>query len=208
MAITVSHFSVEYHSNKYVYNNTTDVPKNKVGLLLGTSKYVVGGRPNLYFQYRIKAASELYFSGKVSYLIVSGDNSTINYNEPMMMKNTLVEKGIPKDRIYLDYAGFRTLDAVVRAREIFGQDSYTIISQPFHNKRAIFIARNKGINAIGYNATDVSGIASTRVKLREYLARVKLFIDLYVLDTQPKFLGEKIKIGKKNIEKSTKDTTK
>ena len=101
---------------------------------------------------------------------------------------------IPEDKIILDYAGFRTLDSVVRAKEIFGQNSITIISQPFHNERAIYLANNYGIEAIGYNAQDVEyWKKKLKIHGREYLARVKMFIDLCT-GKQPKFLGEKIVI--------------
>ncbi|MGB0177627.1 MAG: SanA/YdcF family protein, partial [Owenweeksia sp.] len=98
----------------------------------------------------------------------------------------------PEERIVLDYAGFRTFDSMVRAREVFGQQAFTVISQPFHNERAIFIARKFGIEAYGYNAPDVIGAGGFRTKVREVGARVKMVLDIYVLNTQPKFLGEKI----------------
>jgi SanA protein len=150
--------------------------------------------PNQYFYNRIKAAVELYESGKIDRIIISGDNSTKYYNEPQDMKEALMEHGIPENRIYQDYAGFRTLDSVIRCKEIFGQNQITIISQKFHNARAVFIARHHQIEAIGYNAKDVNKAAGFKTNVREILARVKLFIDLYVLDQQPKFLGEKIEI--------------
>jgi len=117
---------------------------------------------------------------------VSGDNSRKDYDEPSDFKNDLITKGIPEHKIFLDYAGFRTLDSVVRAKEIFGQTSITFISQKFHNQRAIYIANHYNINAIGFNANDVYNR-----HLREYFARSKAGIDL-VFNVQPKFLGEKI----------------
>ena len=109
------------------------------------------------------------------------------------MQKECMEKGIPEDRIVLDYAGFRTLDSVVRSKEIFSQENITVISQKFHNERAVFIAENKGIDAIGYNARDVHGQYGVKTKAREYFARVKMFIDL-AMNTGPKYLGEKIDI--------------
>lgn len=188
-------------SNKIITDNakalTTDqlelLPGYATGLLLGTSKNLARGGINPYFEYRMQAALDLYKSGKIQNIIVSGDNGTIDYNEPQTMKDVLVERGIPEDKIYLDYAGFRTLDSVVRAKEIFGQNEIIIISQKFHNERAVFIAKHYGINAFGYNAKDINPRAGRKTNLREYFARVKVFIDM-VLNTKPKFLGEKVVI--------------
>lgn len=178
-----------------VFDDTEEIDYNKVGLVLGTSQYLVNGNLNYYFKYRIEAAVELYEAGKVDYFIVSGDNSIKEYDEASDMKEALIAAGVPEDKIYCDYAGFRTLDSVVRCDKIFGQKSITIISQEFHNRRAIFIAKNKGIDAVGYNAQNVSRRYGMRVVLREYLARVKVFLDLYILFKQPKFLGDEIAIG-------------
>lgn len=147
----------------------------------------------MYYLYRIQAATYLYFYQKVDYIIVSGDNRARNYNEPIKMYNDLVEAGIPKEKIILDYAGFRTLDSVIRGKEIFGQSQFTIVSQPFHSQRAVYIARKRGINAIAYNAEDVVNTFSLDLMVREIGARVLMGIDL-LLKRQPHFLGEKVVI--------------
>jgi SanA protein len=177
-----------------LYTNLIEIPSNKVGVILGTSKYLSNGAVNNYFSYRIDAAEKLFFSNKITYILVSGDNSTIHYNEPITIKNELITRGIPADRIILDYAGFRTFDSMIRAHKVFGQDKFTVISQPFHNERAIFIARKNGINAIGYNAMDVTYKSGFKTQLREKFARIKVLLDIYVLNTQPKFLGKKVHI--------------
>lgn len=184
---------IENATEDDVTSNINKLPKEKVGLVLGTSKTLINGNKNLYFFYRIDAAVELYKSGKISYIIVSGDNSTKNYNEPEDMQNELIARGIPKTKIFLDFAGLRTLDSVVRAKEIFGQDSYIIISQRFHNERAVFIAQKKGIKAYGYNAKDVNKQAGFKTNLREYFARAKVFWDLF-FGVDPKFGGSKVVI--------------
>ncbi|MCG8700391.1 MAG: YdcF family protein, partial [Bacteroidales bacterium] len=176
--VVLSNRIVERSTKDNLYSNTHSIPKNKVGLLLGTSKYVRGGSINQYYKYRIEAAVRLFKSGKIDYILVSGDNGTRHYDEPTVMKKDLIAKGIPGNRIYLDYAGFRTLDSVVRSKAIFGQHSITIISQQFHNQRALFIADNKGINAIGYNAKDVSANYGYKTRLREKFARAKMVLDL------------------------------
>ena len=131
--------------------------------------------------------------GKIEYILVSGDNATLYYNEPYTIKKDLIKAGIPEEKIFLDYAGFRTLDSMVRAKYVFGLDSVTVISQKFHNERAIFLAERKGLHAIGFNAEDITGSDGIKVRLREYFARVKVFIDL-TFNTQPKFYGKKIEI--------------
>lgn len=193
VGIIMCNVYVEFATGGKTYNKVTEIPKNKVGLLLGTAKYLKDGNINLFYQYRINAAVQLYKSGKIEYILVSGDNGSKYYDEPTTFKEDLIAAGIPEYKIFLDYAGFRTLDSVVRSKEIFQQESITIISQQFHNERAIAIANAKGINAVGFNAKDVNGNSGFKVKVREVFARVAMCMDL-VFGTQPKFLGEKITI--------------
>ena len=185
--------TIEYATEDYVTSSINKLPNEKVGLVLGTSKSLKNGNKNPYFFYRIEAAEELFKSGKIEYIIVSGDNSSQYYNEPEDMQTELVARGIPKTKIFLDFAGLRTLDSVVRAKEIFGQNSYLIISQRFHNERAVFLAQKKGIEAYGYNAKDVNKKAGFKTNLREYFARVKVFWDLF-FGVDPKFSGSKVVI--------------
>ena len=185
--------TIEYATDDYVTSSINKLPKEKVGLVLGTSKSLKNGNKNPYFFYRIEAAEELFKSGKIDYIIVSGDNSSQYYNEPEDMQTELIARGIPKTKIFLDFAGLRTLDSVVRAKEIFGQNSYLIISQRFHNERAVFLAQKKGIEAYGYNAKDVNKKAGFKTNLREYFARVKVFWDLF-FGVDPKFSGSKVVI--------------
>lgn len=191
--IAWANYSIKKGSNIYVSYNIDDVPETKTALLLGTSKNLNSGVPNAYFYNRIRAATDLYKSGKIQYIIVSGDNSTKDYNEPEDMLLTLMQEGIPQDKIFLDHAGFRTLDSVVRAKEIFGQTKLVIISQKFHNERAVFLAKQNGIEAFGYNAKDVNKYAGFKTNMREYLAKAKAYWDL-IFGIEPKFGGEKILI--------------
>lgn len=185
--------TIEYATDDYVTSSINKLPNEKVGLVLGTSKSLKNGNKNPYFFYRIEAAEELFKSGKIDYIIVSGDNSSQYYNEPEDMQTELIARGIPKTKIFLDFAGLRTLDSVGRAKEIFGQTSYIIISQRFHNERAVFLAQKKGIEAYGYNAKDVNKKAGFKTNLREYFARVKVFWDLF-FGVDPKFSGSKVVI--------------
>jgi SanA protein len=185
--------SIRTRTAEHVFDRIEQIPHKRVGVVLGTSEKVRSGRPNLFFEHRMKAAVELYRSGKVDRLLLSGDNRTIHYNEPWAMRKALIAAGVDSTHITLDYAGFRTLDSVVRAREVFGQQSFTVISQRFHNERAVYIARRKGIDAIGYNARDVDAYSGFRTRLREKLARVKVFLDL-IFGVEPRFLGESVTI--------------
>lgn len=178
-----------------LYTDVDEIPHNEVGLLLGTSKYGPTGRVNLFFEYRIRAAEELFEAGKVDYIIASGDNSHRSYNEPVLMKEELVERGVPAERVYLDYAGFRTLDSVVRTNRVFGRREFTIISQGFHAERALYIAAQHGLDAVAYGARDVAGPTGATTGFREYFARVKALLDVHVLGAEPKFLGDPIEIG-------------
>ena len=184
---------VIYGTENQLYDNVEDIPANEVCMVLGTSGYRVDGSINFYFKYRVEAVAELYHAGKIKYIIVSGDNHSHTYDEPQMMKDYLVNKlGVPACRITCDYAGFRTLDSVVRTWKIFGQKKFTIVSQKFHNQRAVFIANSYGLDVVAFNAKDVS--YRSTVKLREFFAKSKAVLDLYVLFKQPKFLGKKEKI--------------
>jgi SanA protein len=164
--------------------------KNKVALVLGTSQKLVDGSPNPFFENRIRAAATLYKEKKVDHFILSGDNRTRYYNEPLSMKKALMQYDIPDTVITLDYAGLRTLDSIVRSKEIFGQEELIIITQSFHSYRALFISRYYNIQAVALVAQEPDSEAS-KVYLREYFARAKAILDLYVLKTSPRHLGEK-----------------
>ncbi|MBU2947616.1 SanA/YdcF family protein [Zobellia uliginosa] len=191
--ILLCDFIISSSAEGKTFSDTSEISKNRVGLVLGTSKKLIGGLPNPYYTYRIKATVELYEAKKIDFVLVSGDNGTRYYNEPNTFKKDLINKGIPAEKIFLDFAGFRTLDSMVRAKEVFGLNNVTVISQEFHNQRAIYLAEKKGLDAIGYNAKSITGSQGLKVHLREYLARVKVFIDL-ALNTQPKFFGESVEI--------------
>jgi SanA protein len=193
LVLFISTFAIQFFTAGKTFYTIKNIPKNKVGLILGTSNRLISGKPNPYYHNRISATVRLYNAGKIEYILVSGDNATLYYNEPYTIKKDLIKAGIPEEKIFLDYAGFRTLDSMVRAKYVFGLDSVTVISQKFHNERAIFLAERKGLHAIGFNAEDITGSDGIKVQLREYFARVKVFIDL-TFNTQPKFYGKKIEI--------------
>ena len=177
-----------------IYSDLTSIPHNRVALLLGTNPLNRYGRPNTYFTNRILTTAALYTNQKIDYIIASGDNNTTDYDEPTAMRDSLIAAGVPEERIILDFAGFRTLDSIVRAKEIFGCDSLTIITQADHGARALYLAEANGIKAVAAVAPVRAGrLVRTRLALREWLARDKMMLDLWS-GKQPHFLGDKIDI--------------
>lgn len=171
-----------------IYYRITDVPPHKVALVLGTSKYI-GKVLNSYYSHRIEAAIRLHYSGTVTHFLLSGDNAHKSYNEPWTMKRDLLKAGIEERNIHLDYAGFRTLDSIVRAKEVFKADEFLIVTQKFHCERALFIASHYQINASCLAVPGASDNSGIYLRIREMFARVKALLDLYVLDQKPRFLG-------------------
>lgn len=173
-----------------VYDEIRSVKNQDVALVLGTSKRFADGKPNTYFENRMNAAAALYKQGKVKHLILSGDNRTKYYNEPLDMQKALIKRGVPQEVTTLDYAGLRTLDSVVRSKEIFGQKKVVIITQRFHAYRALYIARYYNMQAIAFAAEELPFKNSVNLQMREILARTMALLDLYVFKRSPKHLGE------------------
>lgn len=189
--LCISNIWVVGSTKSNVFSEAEKLPEHRMALVLGTSHKTTAGLPNQFFEKRMDTAAELFKSGKIDHFIVSGDNRTKFYNEPFEMQKALVSRGVPITAITLDYAGLRTLDSVVRSKEIFGQDKIIIITQPFHSYRALFISQYYGIDAVAMVASDPGLEISFKVRIREYFARTKAVLDLYVLKTEPRFLGEK-----------------
>ncbi len=189
-ALAMANFWIILTTGNIISNDITSLPQNNVGLVLGTSKRLVGGEDNPYFHSRITAATILFKAGKIKHILVSGDNSTRYYNEPLDMQKALMDNGIPKDAITLDHAGLRTLDSIVRCNKIFQQSSFTVITQKFHAHRALFISEFYEMNAIGFVADSPPLSFSWKVRIRELLARPLAILDLYIFHKQPRFSGE------------------
>ena len=170
------------------------LPSLDVALVLGTAPRVWQGRPNQFFERRMDAAAELYRAGKVRWLLVSGDNRSQYYDEPTAMRAALMRRGIPAEAIYRDYAGIRTLDSVLRASTVFGQQRFVVVSQRFHTERAIFLARRHGIEAWGYEADDIAGALGMVPRLREFAGRLRALWDL-LMDSEPRHGGPPVRIG-------------
>ena len=179
-----------------IFDSIDGIQHREVALVLGTSKYS-NGRLNSFYTARIRAAAELYNAGKVDGILVSGDNGREDYNEPAQMKEDLVALGVPAEYITADYAGFRTLDSIYRAEEVFGLQTYTVVSQPFHLERALYLAGQRGQDVIGYAAYGPAGYWGRRVRAREVLARALAVLDVEVLRREPRFLGEPVYVNRR-----------
>ena len=188
LALLAADLRVEHCAAGRVYSDVDDIPVREYGLLPGTSRLVHGKYINTYFSNRIRAAVELYKAGKVRKIIVSGDNGRTDYNETGDMARELIAEGVAPEDVLSDYAGFRTLDSVVRARNLFGATELTVITQGFHCERAIYLAARHGIDAVGFEA-DEHAPQPTRLRLavREAFARVLAVLDAEILKTKPHF---------------------
>jgi SanA protein len=179
-------------TDSYLYKDYALLPQNDVGLVLGTSSYTREGEPNPQFYARVQAASELYRQGKIKHLIVSGANPDSTYNEPRRMWQELTKAGVPASAITMDFAGFRTLDSMARARHVFDLDRCTVITQRYHAYRAVFLGKKLGIRVAAYLAPiEPGGDRGPRNPPREIFARAMAVLDLFVLRTKPKFLGQR-----------------
>ena len=185
--IAFSNITTYNSSVKYVYENADNIPYNEYGLLLGTSK-TVRGVENFYFTDRMNAAALLYRKGKIKYILASGAfRKKPHYDGPANIIHALVARGVPADRIIRDNCGYRTLDSVFRACDVFGLKKFTVISQYSHITRAIYIARSRDLDVIGFAADNGrTAYFSIYDRLREYLAKVKMMLDLYILNTKAK----------------------
>jgi len=193
VSVTIANIAVNNYS-RFTYDTIDDIAPAYSAIVLGTSKKLKNGRENQYYKNRIKAASKLYLANKCKKIIVSGDNRKVEYNEPRDMKNDLVLSGVPEKDIICDYAGRRTLDSIIRYKEIFGQTAGIVVSQKFHNNRAVYIGRHKGIRLNGYNADDVNAYNGLKTRIRELASKLFCVFDIKVFNTQPRHLGKKIAI--------------
>jgi SanA protein len=177
-AVIACNLFINLAAEGYLYDLPQDVPPHRVALVLGTSERLGSGGRNPYFDSRIYVAYQLYKQKRVQILLVSGDNRTIYYNEPAMMRKALMRLGVPGHAIWCDYGGTRTIDSIRRCRRLFGQQSCVIVSQRFHNQRALFLARFSGLQAVGCNAAPVTGWPGMQVEVREIAAKVLAYWDL------------------------------
>ncbi|MBK4769092.1 MULTISPECIES: outer membrane permeability protein SanA, partial [Pantoea] len=183
---------ISWRTAPFIYEDVASLPHRQVGVVLGTAKYYRTGVINQYYLYRIQGALNAYNSGKVNYLLLSGDNALQSYNEPMTMRRDLIKAGVDPSDIVLDYAGFRTLDSIVRTRKVFDTNDFIIITQRFHCERALYIAQHLGIQAQCYAVPSPKNMLS--VRFREVGARLGALADLYLMKREPRFLGPLVPI--------------
>ncbi|GHA95762.1 vancomycin high temperature exclusion protein [Modicisalibacter luteus] len=160
-----------------------------VGIVFGTSYWARGGGRNPLYSARLGAASQLLRTQRVQHLLLSGDNRTRFYNEPVTMWRDLRASNVRDIDMTLDYAGFSTFDTLIRAREIFGVSRTLLITQDWHLPRALFIADALGIEAMGCAAPTPAVSGVWQLHVREWLARVATLGDLYLWGRKPYFLG-------------------
>ena len=184
-AILACHLVVVGVAARYCYDAPDRLPPARVGVLLGTSRYTSSGTPNPYYLSRLEAARELFVSGKIQSILVSGYKTSHGYDEPRSMRDDLIRKGIPEDRIWRDDHGDRTFDSILRVKRVFRIDTCVIISQRFHVERAVYIGRRYGMAVDGYAAQDNPDRAGVSQSIRELLARVRAVIDVEVLHAEP-----------------------
>lgn len=175
-----------------ILKHASQIPPQSVALVLGTSPLGRKQVLNPFFEGRMNAAADLYHAGAVYHLLLSGDNRRADYNEPHAMRDALRARGVPLAAMTLDYAGFRTLDSVVRAHRVFDLQSLLLITDDFHLPRALFLAKAEGLTAKGFASEPVPWKRSYKTRLREWGSRVRAWYDIYWAKTQPHFLGKTI----------------
>lgn len=176
----------------FTLNQAESIPHVDSLLVLGAAERVADGRLNIFYQQRIQATVRIFQTGVAPLIIVSGDNGRADYDEPTAMRQSLIQAGVPPSVIFRDFAGFRTLDSVLRAQAIFNMSHIAIISQAGHVRRAVYLARSHGIEAVGIVAGTVPGAAGWRQWTRERAAVALAFADIALLQTEPHFYGEPI----------------
>lgn len=183
---------IKSSTSKYIFAKAEDVPTSYTVIVLGASVRANGNLSTI-LKDRVESALQLYMTGKVKRFLLSGDNGTKEYNEPEAMKEYLIDRGVPEDHIFLDYAGFDTYDSMYRASAVFEVKDAIVVTQNFHLPRALYIARKLGLNYIGYVGDKHIYAHEDANKKREILANVKAYLEL-TFQKEPTYLGNKIPI--------------
>jgi SanA protein len=178
-----------------IFAKIEDTPAHEVALVLGTSRLAADGHSmNPFFAGRMDAAAALYHAGKVKHLLLSGDNGREGYDEPTWMRDALIQRQVPLEAITLDYAGFRTLDSVARAKVVFGLRQCLIVTDDFHIARSLFLAKAHDLDAQGFASGPVPWERSKKTRIREIASRAMAWLDIYLFRTKPKFYGPHVEI--------------
>lgn len=198
IAFTVSTYN---YTDKIGEQLTVAIDETKTAdciIVLGAG--VVAGRPSISLANRLDKAIEVYNLGHTKKILVSGDHGQSNYDEVNVMRNYLLEKGIPKEDIFMDHAGFSTYDSMYRARSVFKVQLAIVVTQKLHLRRALYIGDSMGIKCTGIEAENSTAKSTAFQSIREYPARVKAFLQCEILHSKPKYLGEVIPITGSGIE--------
>lgn len=187
--LLVTNLWVLGQTGERIEHKLAQCPAEQVGIVFGTSHWTRSGRRNPYFEARMSASASLLRLGRVEHLLLSGDNRTLSYNEPIAMWRDLRGREVPEAAMTLDYAGFSTFDTLARAREVFGVERALLITQGWHLPRALFIAESMGIEAQGCAVVEHDAKGQWRLAAREWVARLAMLGDLYLWKREPHFLG-------------------
>ncbi len=194
LAVFACNLWVIWAGRPYLCPDLDLLAPHRVGLVLGTAPSLGSGRPNPFFEGRMDTAARLFHAGKVRHWVLSGDNGRKSYDEPAAMHAALRARNVPASALTVDAAGFRTLDSMARARHVFGLRRVLIVTDDFHQARALFLARSFGLEPTGFASDRVPLWHSKKTRLREWGSRVKAVLDLHMLKTSPRFLGHRIQI--------------
>ena len=195
MLVAACNIAIWSSASGRVHGSVAEVTKRDVALVFGAGVRDVDGNglgtPSRALKDRMDAAIELFHAGKVDHLLVSGDNSRDDYDEPTIMRRLAIQGGVPASKVTVDYAGFDTSDSCVRAREVFGVTSAILVTQNFHIARATFLCRRAGIDPVGFSVSDSPFRKKARLilRFREMIAAPKAWWEGYV-DSAPTYLGE------------------
>jgi len=181
LIVFISDYWVTVQTQPRLYDNINNLPNKEIGLVLGTRKMLNDGQINVYFSARIETAAKLIKHNKIKKLLLSGARIDDNYDELREMYGDLLKLGILPEQMMVDNNGFHTIDSIINAKNVFKINDFVVISQGFHNQRALFIADYYGLQAIGFNAADPIWSGRLKTTFREYFARVRVFIDLLIL---------------------------
>ncbi len=184
-----NHYAIQKAAKDLIYSKIENVPYRKIAVLLGTEKKFTNGKTNRFYINRIDATVNLYKAKKIDVIIVSRNQGNVIDD----VKADLIKRGIPEEKIILDYDGLRTYDSMYRMYKVYGQKEFIVIAQRKQNERAIYIAKNNGLNAIAFNAGEYSGYNSFRLNMLEKMERTRLFFE-FLVNKKPRYSGEKVTI--------------
>jgi SanA protein len=191
VALAALPFALEAREAPYLYDRPEAVPPRAVAVVPG-ARVLRDGTPGALLADRLAAARALYLRGAVRRVLVSGDHGRVGYDEVNGMRRWLVAHGVPSSAVLLDHAGFRTLDTMDRAARVYGVRSAVVCTQRFHLPRAVFLARSRGLDAVGLAADGLGGPGSRTDRVRERVAVARALADVYLLGTRARLLGPPI----------------